>query len=138
LNIEGSTEMRYVMVMTYLPHPDTEQITLANVLTALGDETRLAIIGHLARNEENAMTCGQFLDLGSKTSLSYHLAKLREAGVVHVRPEGTKRLVTLRRADLDSRFPGFLDSIVATTRHLPFDCRRGEVSSGEQAAVALT
>jgi hypothetical protein len=57
--------------------------------------------------------------------------------VVHVRPEGTKRLVTLRRADLDSRFPGFLDSIVATTRHLPLVCREGEVSSGEQAAVAL-
>ena len=125
--------MRYVMVMTYLPHPETEQITFATVLTALGDETRLAIIGHLARNEENAMTCGQFLDLGSKTSLSYHLAKLREAGVVHVRPEGTKRLVTLRRADLDARFPGFLDSLVATTRHLPFACRQGEVLS-EQAA----
>ncbi|UXN75648.1 helix-turn-helix domain-containing protein [Devosia sp. A8/3-2] len=123
--------------MTYLPHPDTEQIAFANVLTALGDETRLAIIGHLARNEENAMTCGQFLDLGSKTSLSYHLAKLREAGVVHVRPEGTKRFVTLRRADLDSRFLGFLDSIVATTRHLPFACRRGDVLSGQQAAEAL-
>lgn len=137
MNIENNAAMRYVMVMTYLAHPDTEQITFANVLTALGDETRLAIIGHLARNEENAMTCGQFLDLGSKTSLSYHLAKLREAGVVHVRPEGTKRLVTLRRADLDARFPGFLDSIVATTRDLPFACRQGEVLSGQQAAEAL-
>ena len=128
--------MGYVSGMTFLPHPDTEQITLDNVLTALGDETRLAIIGHLARNEENAMTCGQFLDLGSKTSLSYHLAKLREAGVVHVRPEGTKRFVTLRRIDLDARFPGFLDSIIATTRHLPFACRDGNVLTNAQLSEA--
>ena len=31
-----------------LPHPDAEQITLPNVLTTLGDQTRLAIIGTLA------------------------------------------------------------------------------------------
>jgi len=134
LNIESNAAVRYVSGMTYLPHPHTDQITFATVLTALGDETRLAIIGYLARDEENAMTCGQFLDLGSKTSLSYHLAKLREAGVVHVRPEGTKRLVTLRRADLDSRFPGFLDSIIATTRHLPSARLQGDALSGEQAA----
>jgi DNA-binding transcriptional ArsR family regulator len=104
---------------TLLPHPDVDQIIFSNVLTALGDETRLAMIGCLARDENGGMTCGQFLDLGSKTSLSYHLAKLREAGVVHVRPEGTKRVVTLRRADLDARFPGFLDSIIASTIDLP-------------------
>jgi DNA-binding transcriptional ArsR family regulator len=129
--------MRYVMVMTYLPHPDIEQIAFANVLTALGDETRLAIIGYLARNEENAMTCGQFLDLGSKTSLSYHLAKLREAGVVHVRPEGTRRLVTLRRDDLDARFPGFLDSIIATCRDLPFFLREGGTLLDRDTASAM-
>ena len=110
--------MRYVMTMSTIYHPDADQISLPNVLTALGDETRLAMIGCLARDESHALTCGQFCDLGSKTALSYHLSKLREAGVVNVRPEGTKRMVTLRRADLDSRFPGFLDSIIATTRYL--------------------
>lgn len=119
--------------MSSLPHPATDQIVLANVLTALGDETRLAIIGVLARNSEHAMTCGQFLDLGSKTSLSYHLGKLREAGVVQVRPEGTRRLVTLRRADLDQRFPGFLDAIIATTRDLSCAVRQGDASSGLEA-----
>lgn len=113
-----------------LPHPDADQITLSNVLTALGDETRLAMIGYLSRNEGVGMTCGQFLDLGSKTSLSYHLAKLREAGIVCVRPEGTKRFVTLRRDDLDARFPGFLDSIIASTSHLPFTLRQGEETTG--------
>ena len=37
---------------------------------------------------------------------------LREAGVVHQRPEGTARLNTLRREDLDARFPGLLDTIL--------------------------
>jgi DNA-binding transcriptional ArsR family regulator len=112
LNIEISSDIRYIMAMT-LNHPDPDQIDLANVLTALGDETRLAMIGYMARNLEQEMTCGQFCGLGSKTALSYHLAKLREAGVVNVRPQGTKRLISLRRADLDEKFPGFLDAILA-------------------------
>ena len=35
-----------------------------------------------------------------------------EAGVVRQRPEGTSRLNTLRRDDLDARFPGLLDAIL--------------------------
>jgi DNA-binding transcriptional ArsR family regulator len=119
--------------MTTIYHPEADQISLPNVLTALGDETRLAIIGALARDEQHALTCGQFLDLGSKTALSYHISKLREAGVVNVRPEGTKRMVTLRRADLDRRFPGFLDSIIATTRYLPLPDMGDQIAIGSPA-----
>ena len=105
-------------VQNLLPHPDAEHISLPNVLTTLGDQTRLAIIGTLARNEATGMLCGQFIDLASKTAISYHVAKLREAGVVNVSAEGTRRRVSLRRSDLDARFPGFLDSIISSTRHL--------------------
>jgi len=101
-----------------LPHPDAEQISLPHVLATLGDETRLAIIGTLARHEGVGMVCGQFTYLAGKTAISYHVAKLREAGVVNVTPEGTRRRVTLRRTDLDARFSGFLDSIISSTRHL--------------------
>ena len=107
------------MTQSALPQPDVDQINLANVLAALGDQTRLAIIGHLARCETGGMTCGQFTDLASKTGITYHVAKLREAGVVRVQPEGTRRRVILRRADLDSRFPGFLDSVIASAGELP-------------------
>lgn len=103
-----------------LPHPETDQIALPNVLAALGDDTRLAIIGCLARcDASGGLVCGQFSGLTSKTNLTYHVAKLREAGVINVRPEGTKRRVTLRRDDLDRRFPGFLDSVIATAIDLP-------------------
>lgn len=107
--------------MTLL-HPDTDQITLPTVLAALGDETRLAIVGYLARQETVGcfgVTCGQFSDITSKTNLTYHVAKLREAGVVNVLPEGTRRLISLRRADLDQLFPGFLDTIIASAVALP-------------------
>lgn len=103
-----------------LPHPDTDQIALPTVLAALGDETRLAIIGCLARCEDmGGLVCGQLTGLTSKTNLTYHVAKLREAGVINVRPEGTRRRVTLRRDDLDSRFPGFLDSVIASAIDMP-------------------
>lgn len=103
-----------------LPHPDADQITLPNVLAALGDETRLAIIGCLARCDAmDGLVCGQLGGLTSKTNLTYHVAKLREAGVVNVRPEGTRRRVTLRRDDLDNRFPGFLDTVIASAVDLP-------------------
>lgn len=102
-----------------LPHPNADQISLANVLSVLGDQTRLAIVGYLARNEGVAMSCGQFLDFGSKTNLSYHLAKLREAGITQTEVSGTSRLISLRRTDLDERFPGLLDAIIRAAQDLP-------------------
>ena len=96
-----------------LPHPNTDQISLPIVLAVLGDPTRLAIVRYLASKEGVPLNCSQFLDLGSKTNLSYHLAKLREAGVTRAEVVGTSRLITLRRDDLDVRFPGLLDSVIA-------------------------
>ena len=91
-----------------LPHPTADQITLPNVLSALGDDTRLAIVGLLARNEATSMTCGQFCDLGSKTSLSYHLAKLREAELVAVERHGTTLIYHLNMSILEEALSGFL------------------------------
>ena len=102
-----------------LPHPTLEQLDLAAILGVLGDPTRLGIVAYLARNEGRPLACGQFLDLGSKTNLSYHLAKLREAGVTRTRVEGTARYITLRRDDLDARFPGLLDSVVKAAATYP-------------------
>jgi hypothetical protein len=38
---------------------------------------------------------------------------LREAGVIEQRQLGTSRLNSLRRDDLDARFPGLLDAVLA-------------------------
>lgn len=102
-----------------LPHPTVAQLDLATILGVLGDPTRLGIVAYLAHHEGTPLACGQFLDLGSKTNLSYHLARLREAGITHTEVVGTSRLISLRRADLDSRFPGLLDSIIVSAKALP-------------------
>jgi hypothetical protein len=48
----------------------------------------------------------------SKSTCTHHFRVLREAGVVRQQPDGTARLNTLRREDLDARFPGLLDAIL--------------------------
>jgi DNA-binding transcriptional ArsR family regulator len=124
MDIELKSLTEYMTAMTQqtaIPHPEADQIVLPTVLGALSDQTRLAIINYLSRDENRGMICSQFTDLASKTAITYHVAKLREAGVVRVTPEGTRRRVRLRREDLDTRFPGFLDSIIASTRGLELD-----------------
>jgi DNA-binding transcriptional ArsR family regulator len=101
-----------------LPHPPAETLDLAAVLAVLGDRTRLAIVRSLA-DAPLPLACGAFGGLGSKTKLSYHLAKLREAGVTRTEMRGTSRLISLRRAELDARFPGLLDSVLASAALRP-------------------
>lgn len=115
--------------MTTIVHPRADQIALASVLAALADDTRLAIIRFLADCEERQAMCASFLHITTKTNLTYHLGKLREAGVVRVTPEGTRRLISLRRSELDALFPGLLDSILAG---IPRDT--GETALRELAA----
>jgi DNA-binding transcriptional ArsR family regulator len=95
-------------------HPEKHQIELAAVLGALSDPTRLRIIAFLSTLPE--ANCGAFGDHASKTNLSYHLQRLREAGVTRTRLDGTQRIISLRCDDLDERFPGLLDSILAGAR----------------------
>jgi DNA-binding transcriptional ArsR family regulator len=109
--------------MRYLPHPQREQIELTAVLEALSDSTRLAIVLMLADmteeyavEDEPEQRCSAFGHLGSKTNLTYHFARLRAAGITHARAEGTSRFISLRRADLDSRFPGLLDTVITAAR----------------------
>ena len=90
---------------------DLAEVTLAQVMHALGDDVRLAIVRSLAATDE--IQCGSF-ELGvSKATRSHHLKVLREAGVTHTRVDGTRRFVSLRGRDLDSRFPGLLDALLA-------------------------
>ncbi len=89
-------------------HPATDTLDLATVMRAVGDPLRLAIVRLLADGKER--TCNdlqQALGLPASTG-SYHLRLLREAGLTHTRPHGTQRITSLRRADVEHRFPGLL------------------------------
>jgi DNA-binding transcriptional ArsR family regulator len=47
-----------------------------------------------------------------KSSLSHHFRVLRESGVVATTRQGVSLMNTLRRDDLDDRFPHLLDAIL--------------------------
>nr|WP_263965142.1 helix-turn-helix transcriptional regulator [Roseomonas sp. SXEYE001]MCV4206170.1 ArsR family transcriptional regulator [Roseomonas sp. SXEYE001] len=100
-----------------LHHPDPEAIDLSAVLDALRDPIRRAIVLMVA--EQGEKRCSSFLHCTTKTNLTYHVTRLREAGVVRVRAEGPARIVSLRREELDKRFPGLLDAVLRGTRQDP-------------------
>ncbi len=95
-------------------HPAVRELDLTRVLHALSDPTRLQIVRELARADDQA--CGSFSVSVSKSTLSQHFSVLREAGVIRTRVDGTQRFQTLRRADLDKRFPGLLDAVLGASR----------------------
>jgi DNA-binding transcriptional ArsR family regulator len=95
-------------------HPATDEIELAAVLQALSDPIRLRIVVALAGDGE--LSC-KAIDLPVvKSTCTHHFRVLREAGVIRQRQEGTSRLNSLRRDDLDTRFPGLLDSVLGALR----------------------
>ena len=96
-----------------LSHPAREEIELAAVLHALSDPMRLRIVVGLA--VEDKRTCKSFDLPVTKSTCTHHFRVLREAGVIRQKLEGTTRLSSLRRADLDERFPGLLDSVLSAT-----------------------
>ena len=99
-----------------LHQPDTSELDLTTVLQALGDPVRLKIVRALDAGGE--AVCGS-MELGiSKSTRSHHFKTLREAGVIHQRDEGTRRLNRLRRDDLDARFPGLLDLAIPQGRQV--------------------
>ena len=97
-----------------LAHPATSEIELAGVFQALSDPMRLRIVVALATGDE--MSC-KSIDLPVvKSTCTHHFRVLREAGVIRQRQEGTSRLNSLRRADLDTRFPGLLEAVLGALR----------------------
>jgi DNA-binding transcriptional ArsR family regulator len=92
-----------------IPHPDVAAFDLATIMRTLGDPLRLDIVRVLADDRE--LPCGELADLLGlpDSTSSYHLRLLREAGVTRTRAVGTQRLISLRRDDLEARFPGLVD-----------------------------
>jgi DNA-binding transcriptional ArsR family regulator len=79
--------------------PDLDAVPLAAVMAALSDPVRVAIVRDLALRGES--TCGAF-DVGvSKATRSHHFKVLRAA------------FITLRRGEVDARFPGLLGAVLA-------------------------
>ncbi len=94
-----------------LEHPAREDLDLVEVLQALGDPVRLQIVRLLDQADE-PIACHEMGLPVAKSTGSHHLKVLREAGVVTAEVDGTRKYHTLRRDDLEARFPGLLDSVL--------------------------
>ena len=94
-----------------LGHPDRSELELAAVLHALSDPMRLQIVAELAASG-GERSCKSFNLPIVKSTCTHHFKVLREAGVIRQQVVGTKRVNSLRREDLDARFPGLLDAVL--------------------------
>ena len=108
--------MPVVEQRTELPQPARDDIRIERVLAALGDPVRLLYVRELAKAPADGVACGTIPLPVTKSTRTHHLRILRDAGVISMRAEGTRRIATLRRADLDARYPGLLDGILAASR----------------------
>jgi predicted transcriptional regulator len=75
--------------------------TLLNFFKALGNESRLKIIGILANGERTVGELAAMLDLKEPT-VSQHLMMLKHVGLVGVRPEGNHRYYSFNTKALTS------------------------------------
>lgn len=93
-----------------LDHPDARDIDVTSVLDALSNPLRLAAVRQIADGID--LTCGSVLPGVSKSTASHHWRVLRQSGVLHQERVGRTIHMSLRRAELDARFPGLLDAIL--------------------------
>jgi hypothetical protein len=84
-------------------------------LKLLANETRLRLLGLLAQRERSVGELAEILSVKEPT-MSHHLAKLAEAGLVRTRPEGTVRYYrldgeALQRLSRELFMPGQVESL---------------------------
>lgn len=91
-------------------HPAPGDFILERVLHALSDPVRLEIVQRLAHVTE--ASCGELDGGRPKSSMSHHFRVLRDAGLVCTYGVGTTHINSLRREEMESRFPGLLDAIL--------------------------
>jgi DNA-binding transcriptional ArsR family regulator len=93
--------------------PDLAAIDTVTVLQALADPVRLEMVRQLAGcPDAGELPCGRIEVPVGKSTASHHLKTLFRAGITVEREEGTRKYVSLRRAELDRRFPGLIDSVL--------------------------
>ena len=101
--------------MRSFTHPAPENLDLPQVLYALGDPTRLAIVRKLATG--GCLSCGDVCAATPRSTprstMTHHLRILREAGIIHTTKQGQTHNNTLRTDDLNTRFPKLLATILS-------------------------
>jgi DNA-binding transcriptional ArsR family regulator len=115
--------------------PGRGDLDLPGVLAALADRGRLISVRALAvTGEANCSAIVELTGLGvSKSTMSHHLRVLRQAGITHTRVAGAHRYVSLRREDLEARFPGLLEAVISVAME-GLSCGGDEPAPGRDGA----
>lgn len=80
-------------------------------MQAMSDPCRMAIVRQLLQSKGRALACNEVeLDV-AKATRSHHFEVLRTAGIIFTQMDGTKCMTSVRRAELNKRFPGLLKLI---------------------------
>lgn len=105
-----------------LPEPTIDSFDLTVILSALADPGRRALMTALYHAPE-PIDCAELvrkLALGlSSATVSHHYRILREAGLTRTFTEGRRRIIRVRRDDMEARFPGLLEAILAAPDGTP-------------------
>jgi DNA-binding transcriptional ArsR family regulator len=89
-------------------HPSLDKVPLHLVMQALSDPGRMAIVRELLRAKGRALACHEVPLEISKATRSHHFEVLRAAGIIFTETEGTECRTSVRRQELNRRFPGLL------------------------------
>jgi DNA-binding transcriptional ArsR family regulator len=111
LSFRERLEVR-IMVDRSLPMPSVDELRLPELVKAIADQNRLRIVMSLADGEFHTTETLPGLDV-QKSTVSHHLRTLREAGFTETQFTGRTCAIRLRVADLDARFPGFVDALTS-------------------------
>nr|WP_045960660.1 helix-turn-helix transcriptional regulator [Xenorhabdus poinarii] len=98
-------------------HPQSNEIRLESVMSALSNPLRLAAVRMIAEGGEHP--CCAVLPTVGKSTMTHHFRILRDSGIVWQRRIGQEYRLSLRREDLNARFPGLLDAILGPLKNDP-------------------
>lgn len=107
--IVEQSDQGYIWAVKKYPAPKLDRVSLAEVMQALSDPCRIAIVRAILKQGE--LACNEVPLKISKATRSHHFTILREAGLLSTRTEGTKCLSSIRQKEIDRRFPGLLDLV---------------------------
>lgn len=91
--------------MREIRHPLIEHVRLTDVMHALADPERVAIVKRLLQSKA-PLACGELGSSRPRSSMSHHFKILRDAGLIETRVVGKQHLNSVRTDDLERRFPG--------------------------------
>lgn len=117
---------------------EAQAMTIAACLfQGFSDPTRLAILRHLSLGEHRVVDLTQHLGLAQST-VSTHLACLKDCGLVSSRPQGRASLWSLNHADIVMDLLAVAERLLAATGDAVALCANYGVATLTEAAADTT